>query len=88
MADYTRLQLRSFQTSSEDWSAETPCTLINNNSSTAYFAMEGERYWDGAKFSYKDIFNRPYIALNLNVFFKVLIVANQSFATSTKIICN
>lgn len=66
MADYTRLQLRSFQTSSEDWSAETPCTLINNNSSTAYFAMEGERYWDGAKFSYKDIFNSASLSTLVN----------------------
>ncbi len=66
MADYTRLQLRSFQTSSEDWSAETPCTLINNNSSTAYFAMEGERYWDGAKFSYKDVFNSASLSTLIN----------------------
>ena len=64
MTNYTRLQLRSFQTSSEDWSAETPCTLIDNNSSTKLIiAMEGERYWDGAKFSYQDVFNSASLRL-------------------------
>ena len=54
---YTRLQLRDFQTSSADLTARAyTFTLVNNNSSTAYFAMEGTRIWDGAKFVYKDIF--------------------------------
>ena len=66
MADYTRLQLRSFQTSSEDWSGTIGCTLINNNSSTAYFAMEGERYWDGNRFNYKDIFNSASLSNLVN----------------------
>jgi hypothetical protein len=43
---YTRLQLRDFQTSSVDLTAKSHTfTLVNNNSSTAYFAMEGVRYW-------------------------------------------
>ena len=57
MASYTRLQLRDFQTSTADLTAQAyTFTLVNNNSSTAYFAMEGARYWDGAKFIYKTLF--------------------------------
>jgi len=54
---YTRLQLRDFQTSNADFSAQAyNFTLVNNNSSTAYFAMEGGRYWDGTGFVYKTLF--------------------------------
>jgi hypothetical protein len=54
---YTRLQLRDFQTSSADLDALVyTFTLANNNSSTAYFAMEGVRYWDGTEFVYKTLF--------------------------------
>ena len=57
MATYTRLQLRSFQTSSFDFLAQANTfTLVNNNSSTAYFAMEGVRYWDGTRHVYKILF--------------------------------
>ena len=54
---YTRLQLRDFQTSSVDLTAKSHTfTLVNNNNSTAYFAMEGVRYWDGVGFVYKTLF--------------------------------
>ena len=54
---YTRLQLRSFQTSSVDLTAQAyTFTLVNNNNSTAYFAIEGVRYWDGVGFVYKTLF--------------------------------
>jgi len=56
-SSYTRLQLRDFQTSTADLTAQAyTFTLVNNNSSTAYFAMEGVRYWDGAGFVYKTLF--------------------------------
>lgn len=56
-SSYTRLQLRDFQTSTADLTAQAyTFTLVNNNSSTAYFAMEGVRYWDGTKFVYKTLF--------------------------------
>ena len=64
---YTRLQLRSFQTSSADLTAQAyTFTLANNNSSTAYFAMEGTRYWDGAKFVYKTLFPSASISTLVN----------------------
>ena len=55
---YTRLQLRSFQTSSTDFAGSTAYTftLENNNNSTAYFAIEGNEYWNGTRFVYKDVF--------------------------------
>jgi len=54
---YTRSQLRKFQTSSADLTAQAyTFTLVNNNNSTAYFAMEGARIWDGNKFVYKTLF--------------------------------
>ena len=56
-SSYTRLQLRDFQTSTDDLTAQAyTFTLVNNNSSTAYFAMEGVRYWDGTEFVYKTLF--------------------------------
>ena len=56
---YTRLQLRSFQTSSADFAGSTAYTftLENNNNSTAYFAIEGNEYWNGTRFVYKDVFH-------------------------------
>lgn len=56
-SSYTRLQLRDFQTSTADLTAQAyTFTLVNNNSSTAYFAMEGVRYWNGTEFVYKTLF--------------------------------
>ena len=56
-SSYTRLQLRDFQTSTADLAAQAyTFTLVNNNSSTAYFAMEGVRYWNGTEFVYKTLF--------------------------------
>ena len=64
---YTRLQLRDFQTSSVDLTAKSHTfTLVNNNNSTAYFAMEGARYWDGVKFVYKTLFPSASISTLVN----------------------
>jgi surface protein len=64
---YTRLQLRDFQTSSVDLTAKSHTfTLVNNNSSTAYFAMEGVRYWSGTEFVYKDVFNSASLSSLVN----------------------
>jgi len=64
---YTRLQLREFQTSSADLTAQAyTFTLANNNSSTAYFAMEGVRIWDGNKFVYKTLFPSASISTLVN----------------------
>ena len=67
MATYTRLQLRSFQTSSDDLTAQAyTFTLVNNNSTTAYFAMEGVSYWNGSQFVYKDVFNSASLSSLVN----------------------
>ena len=64
---YTRLQLRSFQTSSTDLDALAyTFTLENNNSTTAYFAMEGVSYWNGSQFVYKDVFNSASLSSLVN----------------------
>ncbi len=62
MATYTRLDLRTWQTDSADYTVDSRnFRLINNVSSTAYFTIEGVRYWDGSNFIYKDIFNSSSI---------------------------
>ncbi len=64
---YTRSQLRDFQTSSADLTAQAyTFTLVNNNSSTAYFAMEGVRYWNGTEFVYKTLFPSASISTLVN----------------------
>lgn len=68
MADYTftREDLRTFQTKSTDWSGAYLGSLVNNSSTTAYFAIEGDRYYisESGVFvghKYKDVFNSASI---------------------------
>lgn len=59
----TREELRSFTTHSANFTATNfTFTLINNATSTAYFAMEGARYWGGTSHKYKDVFNSSSIS--------------------------
>ena len=68
MADYifTRENLRTFQTKSSNWSGTYLGSLVNNSSTTAYFAIEGARYYisESGGFvghKYKDVFNSASI---------------------------
>ena len=65
MADsYTRLQLRSPQTASSNFTAQAyTFTLENNLSQTAYFALEGKDYYNTAASQslVKDVFNSSSI---------------------------
>jgi len=53
----TREELRSYTTHSSDFSSAATFTLVNNATTTAYFAMEGARYFNGETYVHKDIFN-------------------------------
>ena len=57
--DYTREVLRNGTTSSQvfDSNDKLLFELNNNSSTTAYFNIEGEKYWDGSKYVYKNIFD-------------------------------
>ena len=68
MADYTftRENLRTFQTKSSNWSGIYLGSLVNNSSTTAYFAIEGASYYisESGVFvghKYKDVFNSASI---------------------------
>ena len=53
----TREELRSYTTHSSDFSSAATFTLVNNATTTAYFVMEGARYFNGETHIYKDVFN-------------------------------
>jgi len=58
----TREELRSYTTHSSDFSSAVTFTLENNASTTAYFAIEGGRYYVSESgvfvgYKYKDVFN-------------------------------
>lgn len=58
----TREELRSYTTHSSDFSSAATFTLVNNATTTAYFAIEGGRYYvsESGVFvghKYKDVFN-------------------------------
>ena len=62
MPAFTRKQLRNFTTNSADFSSAQTFTLVNNATTTAYFAIEGGRYYvrESGVFvghKYKDVFD-------------------------------
>ena len=58
MPSFTREQLRSFTTNSANFTSTAfTFTLENNATTTAYFAIEGGRYFNGETHVYKDVFN-------------------------------
>jgi hypothetical protein len=63
---FTREDLRTFQTKSTDWTGAYLGALENNSSTTAYFAIEGARYYVSESgfigYKYKDIFNSASIS--------------------------
>jgi len=61
MAIFTRLQLRTYQTDTSDFSGVRNFSLENNLRTTAYFNIEGVRYWNGTQHVCKDVFNTASI---------------------------
>ena len=61
MATFTRLELRNYVTDTDDFSSARNFSLENNVSTTAYFNIEGVRYWNGTQHVYKDVFNTASI---------------------------
>lgn len=71
MATFTRLQLRTYQTDSADFSGARTFELINNLNTTAYFNIEGERLYvsESGGFvghRYKDVFNSASLSSLVN----------------------
>jgi len=66
MATYTRLDLRTWQTDSADFTTARNFSLVNDLDTTAYFTMEGVRIWDGAEYVYKDVFNSASLSSLVN----------------------
>lgn len=71
MATFTRLQLRTYQTDSADFSVARTFELVNNLSTTAYFNIEGERLYISksgvfAGYGYKDVFNSASLSSLVN----------------------
>jgi len=71
MATFTRLQLRTYQTDSANFSGARTFELVNNLNTTAYFNIEGERLYvsESGGFvghRYKDVFNSASLSSLVN----------------------
>jgi len=66
MAIFTRLQLRTAQNDTKNFTVARTMSLENNVSTTAYFNIEGVRYWNGTQYVYKDVFNTASITNLVN----------------------